>query len=128
MAQIGLKCFLRKQQIYLCENALRRWVALYRGRTSRLGYTGELAMSSGFNIVMQFADVRCRSDLLHLELLREHKWQTFDRLDAVYKERLMVILQKWLRAKSVQSKGPLRGFRRLDEQFHTHYEIVDKYH
>ena len=72
--------------------------------------------------------MRCRSDLLHLELLREHKWQTFDRLEAVYKERLMVVLQKWLKAKSVQSKGPLRGFRRVDDHFYPHLDIVDNYH
>jgi len=73
-------------------------------------------------------DVRRRSDLLHLELLREHKWQTFERLEAVYKERLMVVLLKWLKANSVQSKGPLRGFRRVGDQFSRGYDIVDNYH
>jgi len=77
---------------------------------------------------MRFADVRCRSDLLHLELLREHMWQTFDHLEAVYKERLMGILQTWLKAKSVQSKGPLRGFGRVRDKLSRNYGIADNYH
>ncbi|KAG9188271.1 hypothetical protein G6011_02194 [Alternaria panax] len=53
------------------------------------------------------------SDLLTQELLLPHNRHVFEGPKAIYQERLLTVLQKWLKAKSVQSKGPLLGFRRV---------------
>jgi hypothetical protein len=59
-----------------------------------------------------------RSDLLTQELLPDHNRQLFATLEPTYKARLLVVLQQWLKAKSVRSKGPLVGFqRKYDENF-----------
>jgi hypothetical protein len=59
-----------------------------------------------------------RSDLLTQKLLPDHSRQRFATLEADYKIPFLVVLQQWLKAKSVRSKGPLLGFQReYDEDF-----------
>jgi hypothetical protein len=54
------------------------------------------------------------SDLLTLELLPGHSYGVFAMLESVYKARLLVALQQWLKVKKpVRSRGPLEDFQRL---------------
>jgi hypothetical protein len=58
-------------------------------------------------------DVGTRSDLLTQELLPAQNRQVFATLESIYRTRFLVALQEWLNAKSVRSKGPLLGFKRV---------------
>jgi hypothetical protein len=62
--------------------------------------------------ILTLLSSRFRSDLLTQELLPAHNRQLLATLEAAYKSRLLVVLQQWLKAKSVRSKGQLPGFQR----------------